>query len=99
MSARSGKSYGHRFDSCRRNEICMSSATYIMGRTNRPMEHILRKPVESRRAYQQRRKTIAFAIVLALGITFALVVLLAGCGSVGGNPSTSGAATLTPAAT
>jgi uncharacterized protein GlcG (DUF336 family) len=77
----------------------MSSATYIMGRTNRPMEHILRKPVESRRAYQQRRKTIAFAIVLALGITAALVVLLAGCGSGGANTSTSGATTVTPAAT
>jgi uncharacterized protein GlcG (DUF336 family) len=78
----------------------MSSAAYIMGRTDRPMEHILRKPVESRRAYQQRRKTIAFGIVLALAITASLVVLLAGCG--GGSSastSTSGATTVTPAAT
>jgi len=78
----------------------MSSAAYIMGRTERPMEHILRKPVESRRAYQQRRKTIVFGIVLAVGITAALVVLLAGCG--GGSSagtSTSGATTVTPAAT
>jgi len=51
-----------------------------------PMEHILRKPVESRRAYQQRRQTIAFAMVLALGVAAALTVLLIGCG--GSPPST-----------
>ena len=44
----------------------MSGATYIMGAIDRPMEHILRKPVESSRAYRQRRKTIVFGIVLTL---------------------------------
>ena len=44
------------------------------------MEHVLRKPVESRRAYAQRRKTIAWAMFLALGIAAALAALLAGCG-------------------
>jgi len=40
------------------------------------MEHALNKPIESRRAYQQRRHTIAFGIVIALVIAVALVVLL-----------------------
>jgi len=40
------------------------------------MEHILRKPVESRRAYAQRRKTIAWGVLLALGIATALTMLL-----------------------
>lgn len=40
------------------------------------MEHVLNKPIESRRAYQQRRHTIAFGIVIALVIAVALVVLL-----------------------
>ena len=40
------------------------------------MEHILNKPIESRRAYKQRRHTIAFGMVIALVIAAALVVLL-----------------------
>jgi len=43
------------------------------------MEHVLRKPVESRHAYRQRRKTLALAMALALGIAAALAVLLIGC--------------------
>ena len=58
----------------------MSSAPYIMSRTQRLMEHILRKPVESRRAYAQRRKAIVLGILVALGLAGALVVLLVGCG-------------------
>ena len=45
------------------------------------MEHVLRKPVESRHAYRQRRKTIALGMVLALGIAVALAALMVGCGS------------------
>jgi len=44
------------------------------------MEHTLRKPVESRYAYKQRRRTIAFGMILALGLAAALAVLLIGCG-------------------
>jgi len=50
------------------------------------MEHILRKPVESRRAYRQRRHVLAFAMLLALAIAGALMVVLIGCG--GSPPST-----------
>jgi len=42
------------------------------------MEHVLRKPVESSRAYKQRRQTIALAMLLALGVASALAVLLMG---------------------
>ena len=42
--------------------------------------HKLRKPVESRRALQQRQKTLALCVVLALGIVGMLVLLLFGCG-------------------
>jgi len=51
------------------------------------MEHTLRKPVESRHAYRQRRKTIAFGMVLALGLAAALAVLLIGCGGIVTTPS------------
>jgi uncharacterized protein GlcG (DUF336 family) len=42
--------------------------------------HKLRKPVASRRALQQRQKTLAVCVVLALGIAGALALLLIGCG-------------------
>ena len=45
-----------------------------------PMEPILRKSVESRRAYQQRRKAVAFGMIVALLLAGALLVLLIGCG-------------------
>jgi len=50
------------------------------------MEHFLRRPVASRRAYAQRRKTIAFSMLLALGMAAALAVLLVGCGGVTATP-------------
>lgn len=46
------------------------------------MEHTLRRPVESRRAYQQRRRTIVWGMLLAIGIAVALTVLMVGCGNV-----------------
>lgn len=46
------------------------------------MEHVLREPVESRRAYAQRRKTLAFGMILALSLALALAFVLIGCGSV-----------------
>ena len=55
-----------------------------------PMEHILRKSVESRRAYQQRRKAVAFGMIVALLLAGALLVVLIGCG--GGSPSAMPAA-------
>jgi len=42
--------------------------------------HTLRKPVESRRALQPRKKTLALCIFLAFGIAGALAMLLIGCG-------------------
>ncbi len=45
-----------------------------------PMEHIARKPVESSRAYIQRRKTMALGILVALVLGGALAILLLGCG-------------------
>ena len=51
-----------------------------------PMEHILRKPVASRRVYKRRRQFLAFAMVFALGVAALLTFLLMGCG--GSPPST-----------
>jgi uncharacterized protein GlcG (DUF336 family) len=42
--------------------------------------HTLQKPVECRRALQQRNKTLALGIFLALGIALALMMLIVGCG-------------------
>jgi uncharacterized protein GlcG (DUF336 family) len=53
------------------------------------MEHIVRKPVESTRAYEHRRKTIVWGIILAAGIAVALAALLIGCGGVTANPGGS----------
>ena len=55
--------------------------------------------MESRRAYAQRRKTIALGMLLALGLAAALAVLLAGCGggagvSTASTPSSPAAATV-----
>jgi uncharacterized protein GlcG (DUF336 family) len=50
--------------------------------------HILRKPVESRRALRQRNKTLALGVLLALGIASALLVFLFGCGGVSTAPVT-----------
>jgi hypothetical protein len=59
------------------------------------MEHVLRKPVESRRAYEQRRRTLAFGTVLALSLALALAFVLLGCGNV---TSTSGGSAAPPPA-
>lgn len=61
------------------------------------MEHILRKHVESGRAYRHRRQTIALGMILALGVAAALAILLIGCG--GGGTATTSNATSTPAPT
>jgi uncharacterized protein GlcG (DUF336 family) len=45
-----------------------------------PMEHLLRKPVQSGRAYERRRKTLAFAMIFALAIAALLTLLMLGCG-------------------
>jgi hypothetical protein len=42
------------------------------------MEHAIRKPVESRRAYQHRRKTLILGTLLALVIAGVLAILLVG---------------------
>ena len=42
------------------------------------MEHAIHKPIESRRAYQHRRHTIGFAMILALTVAVALTLLLLG---------------------
>src|SRR5580692_2697534 len=46
-------------------------------------ERYLRKPVAARRALEQRKKTLALGILLALGVAGVLALLLVGCG--GGN--------------
>jgi uncharacterized protein GlcG (DUF336 family) len=58
------------------------------------MEHVLRRHVESRHAYAHRRKTLAWGMILALGIATALAVLLVGCGTV----SSASHATTSPSA-
>lgn len=45
---------------------------------NLTMEHALRKPVESGRAYNQRRKAIAFGMIVALTLAAAMAILLVG---------------------
>jgi uncharacterized protein GlcG (DUF336 family) len=51
-----------------------------------PMEHLLRKPVQSGRAYERRRRTLALAMLFALAIAAVLTLLMLGCG--GSPPST-----------
>jgi uncharacterized protein GlcG (DUF336 family) len=48
--------------------------------------HTLRKPVESRRALQQRNKMLALGIFLALGIALALAMIIVGCGGGSSTP-------------
>ncbi len=48
--------------------------------------HTLQKPVESRRALQQRNKTIAPGVFLALGIALALAMIIVGCGGGSSTP-------------
>src|SRR5229473_1713277 len=48
--------------------------------------HRLRKPVESLRVLQQRKKTLAIGIFLAFGIAAALATLLIGCGDGSSTP-------------
>jgi uncharacterized protein GlcG (DUF336 family) len=50
--------------------------------------HTLRKSVESRRALQQRNKTLALGVFLALGIALALVMIIVGCGGGSNAPVT-----------
>jgi uncharacterized protein GlcG (DUF336 family) len=45
-------------------------------------EHSIRRPVASRRALEQRQKTLLLGILLTLGIAGVLALLLVGCGSV-----------------
>src|SRR5882762_3405708 len=46
----------------------------------------LRRPIESRRALRQRKKTLALGVFLALGIAGALATLLIGCGAGASSP-------------
>src|SRR5215470_8619377 len=49
------------------------------------MEHLVRKPVESGRAYRQRRRLLVLGMFFALFLAGALAILLLGCG--GGTPT------------
>jgi uncharacterized protein GlcG (DUF336 family) len=51
-----------------------------------PTEHSIRKPVAARHALQRRKKTLAFGILLALGIAGVLALLLVGCGGGSSTP-------------
>src|SRR5216683_3452135 len=59
-----------------------SQTTVVPNRGTRTMEttHSLRRPVESRRALQQRNKTLALGVFLTPGIALALVMIIVGCG-------------------
>lgn len=59
------------------------------------MEHTIHRQIESRRAYQQKRRVVGFAMVLALILSVALAFLLMGCGTA--TPASSGGSTPTPA--
>jgi len=50
--------------------------------------HTLRRPVESRRALQQRNKTLALGVFLAFGIALALAMIIVGCGGGSSTPVT-----------
>lgn len=54
-----------------------------------PMEHLLRKPVQSGRAYERRRKTLAFAMLFALVVAALLTILMLGCGGSPPSPVTA----------
>jgi len=54
------------------------SRTVCYQRKEPSMEHVLRKHMESRLAYKQRRKTLAFGVVLALSLALALAFVLIG---------------------
>src|SRR5215472_1050337 len=60
-------------------------SAYIMNSNALSMEHLLRKPLESRRAYQQRRSLLALGMLFAALLAGALAILLLGCG--GGTPT------------
>src|ERR1700731_1851939 len=49
-------------------------------------EHSIRKPVAARHALEQRQKTLALGILLALGIAGVLALLLVGCGGGSSTP-------------
>jgi len=53
------------------------------------MDHILRNPVGSRRAYEHRRRTLVLAMILLLAVAAALTVALLGCGGSSGTLSGS----------
>src|SRR5215469_18118722 len=69
-------------------------SAYIMNSNALSMEHLLRKPLESRRAYQQRRRLLALGMLFAALLAGALAILLLGCG--GGTPNAVSAPTPTP---
>src|SRR5262249_27636022 len=58
--------------------------------------HSLRRPVESNRALAHRKKTLAFAFLLAIGIAVAMGLLLVGCG--GGSSGAAASVVVTPSA-
>lgn len=51
------------------------------------MAFTLRRQVESRHAYMQRRKAVVVGMILALGLAGALAVLLVGCGNLSPSPT------------
>jgi hypothetical protein len=60
------------------------------------MAFTLRRQVESRHAYMQRRKAVVVGMILALGLAGALAVLLVGCGNVSPSPNPRRTAHLRP---
>jgi hypothetical protein len=56
----------HHFASGKEEVLCCVVRACVTNDENLTMEQALRKPVESRRAYKQRRKAIAFGMIVAL---------------------------------
>jgi hypothetical protein len=57
---------------------CLAVRACSTNDKNLTMEHALRKPVESGRAYKQRRNAVAFGMIVALTLAAAMAILLVG---------------------
>ena len=53
------------------------------------MPFAFRRQITARRAYSERRKTLAVSMILALSLAIALAVLIVGCGGVSSTPAPS----------
>ena len=71
-------SSNHRVGALSRKSHCSAHRACVNNECKLTMEHILRKPIESRGAYRQRRNTMVLAMVLSLGMAVALAIGMLG---------------------